>query len=81
MTPNRNAIEPQTEHQTGQKTEQQLSPQQQRLHLLIAPFGQLSGDGQLRELIQERRNHLGEDRKSTHLNSSHSSVSRMPSSA
>ena len=60
MTPNRNAIEPQTEHQTGQKTEQQLSPHQQRLHLLIAPFGQLSGDGQLRELIQERRNHLGE---------------------
>jgi hypothetical protein len=27
------------------------------LRLLVAPLGQLSGDGQLRELIQERRGH------------------------
>jgi len=60
MTPNHNAIEPQAEQQTEQQTEQQLSPHQQHLHLLIAPIGQLSGDGQLRELIQERRNHRGE---------------------
>jgi len=31
------------------------------LHLLVAPAGQLSGDGQLRELMQERRRHLGDD--------------------
>ena len=29
--------------------------------LLLAPLGQLSGDGQLRELIQERRGHAGGD--------------------
>ncbi len=29
------------------------------LQLLMAPCGQLSGDGQLRELMQERRRHLG----------------------
>jgi hypothetical protein len=31
----------------------------QLLHVLVAPEGQLSGDGQLRELLQERREHLG----------------------
>lgn len=30
------------------------------LHLLLAPLGQLSGDGQLRELIAERRERRGE---------------------
>ncbi|WP_411868011.1 hypothetical protein [Vulcanococcus limneticus] len=30
-----------------------------RLGLLLAPQGQLSGDGQLRELIQEHREHKG----------------------
>lgn len=34
-------------------------PQQSLLHLLLAPAGQLSGDGQLRELIAERRDRLG----------------------
>jgi hypothetical protein len=29
------------------------------LQLLVAPCRQLSGDGQLRELMQERRRHLG----------------------
>lgn len=29
------------------------------LHLLLAPLDQLSADGQLRELITERREHLG----------------------
>ncbi len=29
------------------------------LQLLLAPLGQLSGDGQLRELIAERRDHRG----------------------
>jgi len=29
------------------------------LQLLVAPCSQLSGDGQLRELMQERRRHLG----------------------
>ena len=33
----------------------------QAMQLLIAPQGLLSGDGQLRELIQERRNHLGDN--------------------
>jgi hypothetical protein len=31
------------------------------LALLLAPPGQLSGDGQLRELMQERRDRLGPD--------------------
>ena len=31
------------------------------LHLLLAPCGQLSGDGQLGELIRERRSRLGGD--------------------
>lgn len=31
------------------------------LHLLLAPRGQLSADGQLRELIRERRSRLGGD--------------------
>lgn len=35
--------------------------QQQPLHLLITPIGQLAADGQLRELIQERRRRLGGD--------------------
>jgi hypothetical protein len=30
------------------------------VQLLLAPCGQLSGDGQLRELMQERRRHLGD---------------------
>ena len=29
------------------------------VQLLLAPFSRLSGDGQLRELMQERRRHLG----------------------
>lgn len=33
-------------------------PQQALLHLLLAPAGQLSGDGQLRELMAERRDRL-----------------------
>ncbi len=31
------------------------------LFFLVAPLGQLSGDGQLRELIEERRQHKGAD--------------------
>jgi hypothetical protein len=31
------------------------------LTLLLAPTGQLSGDGQLRELMAERRSHTGGD--------------------
>ncbi len=31
------------------------------LSFLVAPLGQLSGDGQLRELIEERRQHKGAD--------------------
>ena len=31
------------------------------VQLLLAPSRQLSGDGQLRELMQERRRHLGDD--------------------
>jgi hypothetical protein len=30
------------------------------VQLLLAPSRQLSGDGQLRELMQERRHHLGD---------------------
>ena len=30
------------------------------VQLLLAPGRQLSGDGQLRELMQERRRHLGD---------------------
>ncbi len=33
----------------------------QTLSLLLAPLGQLSGDGQLRELFEERRDRKGED--------------------
>ena len=33
----------------------------QLLHVLVAPEGQLSGDGQLRELLLERRQRLGTD--------------------
>lgn len=33
----------------------------QAMQVLLAPQGLLSGDGQLRELIQERRNHLGDN--------------------
>ncbi|MEI6029777.1 MAG: hypothetical protein WCQ20_01275 [Synechococcaceae cyanobacterium ELA739] len=32
-----------------------------QLHLLLAPHGQLSADGQLGELIRERRSRLGGD--------------------
>ncbi len=35
------------------------APRRQTPLLLLAPLGQLSGDGQLRELIQERRGHIG----------------------
>ncbi len=31
------------------------------LHVLLAPTGQLSGNGQLRETVRERRNRKGED--------------------
>ena len=31
------------------------------LHVLIAPVGQLSGNGQLRETVRERRNRKGAD--------------------
>ncbi len=31
------------------------------LYVLLAPIGQLSGNGQLRETVQERRNRKGED--------------------
>lgn len=31
------------------------------LHLLLAPVGHLTGNGQLRETIEERRNRKGED--------------------
>ena len=31
------------------------------LNVLIAPIGQLSGNGQLRETVKERRNRKGED--------------------
>ena len=34
------------------------APRRQTPLLLLAPLGQLSGDGQLRELIQERRGHF-----------------------
>ena len=37
------------------------TPCRQSPLLLLAPFGQLSGDGQLRELIKERRGHGGGD--------------------
>ena len=33
----------------------------QALHVLIAPLGQLSGNGQLRETVRERRNRKGTD--------------------
>ncbi len=33
----------------------------QAMQVLLAPQGLLSGDGQLLELIQERRNHLGDN--------------------
>ena len=36
-------------------------PSRQTPLLLLAPLGQLSGDGQLRELIKERRGHGGGD--------------------
>lgn len=38
-----------------------------RLGLLLAPQGQLSGDGQLRELIAERRDRRGPDATLWHL--------------
>ena len=31
------------------------------VYALVAPLGQLSGNGQLRETVSERRNRLGED--------------------
>jgi len=31
------------------------------LYVLLAPLGQLSGNGQLRETVQERRNRKGDD--------------------
>ncbi len=31
------------------------------LHVLLAPVGQLAGNGQLRETVSERRNRKGED--------------------
>ena len=31
------------------------------LYVLLAPVGQLTGNGQLRETVSERRNRLGED--------------------
>ena len=37
----------------------QPDTRQLSLQLLLAPCGQLSGDGQLRELMQERRRHVG----------------------
>jgi hypothetical protein len=37
------------------------------LHVLLAPEGQLSGDGQLRELIAERRDRRGPDAPLWHL--------------
>ena len=33
----------------------------QALYVLLAPLGQLSGNGQLRETLNERRNRKGED--------------------
>ena len=33
----------------------------QALYVLLAPLGQLSGNGQLRETVKERRNRKGED--------------------
>ena len=33
----------------------------QALYVVLAPVGQLSGNGQLRETVQERRNRQGED--------------------
>ncbi len=33
----------------------------QALHVLLAPIGQLSGNGQLRETVKERRNRKGAD--------------------
>ena len=33
----------------------------QALYILFAPLGQLSGNGQLRETIRERRSRIGED--------------------
>ena len=40
-------------------TENNADDAAQAMQVLLAPQGLLSGDGQLRELIQERRNHLG----------------------
>jgi hypothetical protein len=37
------------------------------LHVLLAPEGQLSGDGQLRELMAERRDRRGPDAPLWHL--------------
>ena len=37
-----------------------LDPRRQLVHLVVAPIGQLSADGQLRELMQERRERLRE---------------------
>ena len=37
------------------------APSSAVFHLLLAPRGQLSGDGQLGELIRERRSRLGGD--------------------
>ena len=31
------------------------------VYALVAPLGQLSGNGQLRETVKERRNRLGDD--------------------
>jgi hypothetical protein len=38
-----------------------LSDEQLSVHLLFAPTGQLSGDGQLRELMNEQRSHVQSD--------------------
>ncbi len=36
-------------------------PEPKALHVLIAPLGQLSGNGQLRETVRERRKRNGDD--------------------
>ncbi len=45
-------------HSTSIRRQAQ-SPDRGLLHVLLAPAGQLSGDGQLRELIQKRRERRG----------------------
>ncbi len=44
-----------------------MTTDSQLLHVLLAPEGQLSGDGQLRELIAERRDRRGPDATLWHL--------------